>query len=79
MTVMDFINYSECRNVSFDEFRKNKFKVNRPNVTKFLEFIPIKFISWEIGVLEYLGIKAILNDSEVMKHVPYKDVKFKKF
>ena len=73
---MDLCNHFKSRNVSFNDYRKSKFKVNEPKVNKFSEFIPIKFISREI---ESLGINSIFNDSEAMRYFPYRDIKSKKY
>ena len=69
---MDLCYHFKSRNVSFNDYRKSKFKVNEPKVNKFSDFIPIKFISREI---EYLEINSIFNDLEAMRYFPYRDIK----
>ena len=73
--VKDLCNHFRARNVSFDKFRKNTYKVSPKPSNKFSEFVPITFITKE---LESLGLDSILNDTGAMKYFPYKDLS-KKF
>ena len=75
LIVIDLCNHFKTRSISFLDFKKHNFKVNKKPVNKYSEFVPINFVSKE---LEYFGLNCILNDSDAMKVFPFKDLS-KKF
>ena len=66
---LDLCNHFRARNINFQDFRNNCYKVNNTSKSLCIDYIPINFITKE---MELLNLNQVFNNKDVFKYFPKK-------